>query len=42
MRYLLSHESIPTAPPAEAEKDGDLPSPGEMAQPPENSEPLPK
>ena len=38
----LARDSIPTPPPAEAEKDGDLPSPGEMAQPPENSEPLPK
>jgi hypothetical protein len=37
-----ARDSIPTPPPAEMEKDGDLPAPGEMAQPPENSEPLPK
>jgi hypothetical protein len=35
-------DNLPVAPPAEMEKDGDLPSPGEMAQPPENSQPLPK
>ena len=37
-----ARDSIPTPPPAEMEKDGELPAPGEMAQPPENSEPLPK
>lgn len=38
----MAHDNLPVAPPAEMEKDGDLPAPGEMAQPPENTEPLPK
>jgi hypothetical protein len=35
-------DSTPVAPAAELDKPEDLPAPGEMAQPPENSEPLPK
>jgi hypothetical protein len=35
-------DNLPVAPPAELDKDNELPSPGEMAQPPENSEKLPK
>jgi hypothetical protein len=35
-------DNLPVAPTAEFDKDNELPSPGEMAQPPENSEALPK